>query len=249
MNTAEFLNIATAICPEKMAIVFEGKNYTFSQLKERVNRLACGLSRLGVKKGDRVAMLQVNCNQCVEAYFAVAALGAIYVPLNFRAKGDELTYMLNNSEASILLVGERYIDLANSIRPNLTSVKHFISIEDKHHGMLYYEDLLSSPAEEAGVEINDEDTTILMYTAGTTGQPKGVMLSHQSFAVYVLENVTPASPETEEKNILTVPLYHVAGIQAMVAAVYGGRTLVIERQFEVEEWMKLVEKEKVHGRW
>jgi acyl-CoA synthetase (AMP-forming)/AMP-acid ligase II len=175
----------------------------------------------------------------------VAKLGAIYLPLNFRAKGNEFTYILNSSEANTLLIGERYIDLVNSIRPNLTSVQHFISIESKHNGMPYYEDMItSSPADEVVTEINDDDTTILMYTAGTTGQPKGVMLSHNSFAIYVLENVTPADPEAEEGNILTVPLYHVAGIQAMMAAIYGGRTLVMERQFEPGEWMELVETEK-----
>jgi len=247
MNTTEFLNISTAICPERTAIVFEGKRFTFSQLNERVNRLANALSNLGVKKGDRVALLQVNCNQCVETYFAVAKLGAIYVPLNFRAKGDELTYMLNSSESGTVFIGDRYIDLVNSMRPNLISVQHFISIESKHDGMLYYEDLISSsPADEVITEIDDNDTTILMYTAGTTGFPKGVMLSHNSFSVYVLENVTPADPELEERNILTVPLYHVAGIQAMMAAVYGGRTLVMQRQFEAKEWMELVEKEKAN---
>ena len=247
MNTTDFLSIATSICPDKVAIVFEGKRYTFSQLNDRVNRLGNALSNLGVKKGDRVALLQVNCNQCVEAYFTVAKLGAIYVPLNFRAKGDELTYMLNSSEANTLFLGERYIDLANSIASGLTSVKNFISIESKHEGMLYYEDMISSsPAEEVVTDIGDDDTTILMYTAGTTGVPKGVMLSHNSFAIYVLENVTPADPELVEKNILTVPLYHVAGIQAMMAAIYGGRTLVMERQFEPKEWMELVETEKVN---
>ena len=247
MNTADFLNIATAICPERTAIVFEGKRYAFSQLNERVNRLANALSNFGVKKGDRIAMLQVNCNQFVETYFAAARLGAIYVPLNFRARGNEVTYMLNTAETSILLVGERYTGLVDSLHSDLTSVRHFISIENKHDGMLYYEDMIaSSSADEAVTEIDDDDTTILMYTAGTTGFPKGVMLSHNSFAVYVLENVTPADPELEEKNILTVPLYHVAGIQAMMAAIYGGRTLVMERQFDASEWMKLVEKEKAN---
>ena len=147
MNTIDFLNIATAICPDRPAIVFEDKRYTFSQLAERVNRLGNALSKLGLSKGDRVAMLQVNCNQCVEAYFAAAKLGAIYMPLNFRAKGDELTYMLNSSEANTLFAGERYVDLVKSIASGLTSVKNFVSIEGKHEGMLYYEDMISSPAE------------------------------------------------------------------------------------------------------
>jgi len=246
MNTTEFLTIASAICPDKEAIVFEGNRYTFGQLNERVNRLANALMGMGVEKGDRVALLAVNCNQCVEAYFAVARVGAIYVPLNFRAKANELTYMMNTAEASTLLVGERYLEVVNSIRKDLASVRNYISIDRPHDGYSHYEDILAAgSAEEVFTEIGDTDTTILMYTAGTTGFPKGVMLSHNSFTIYVLENVTPADPITEEKNILTVPLYHVAGIQAMMAAVYGGRTLVMERQFEPEEWMGLVRDEKV----
>ncbi|OGO43887.1 MAG: hypothetical protein A2Z05_01545 [Chloroflexi bacterium RBG_16_60_22] len=247
MNTTDFLNIATAICPDKAAIVFEDKRYTFSQLNERVNRLANGLIKLGVQKGDRVAFIQVNCNQCVETYFAVAKMAGIYLPLNFRAKEKEFSYMLNTAEASTVIAGERYLPMIQSIQGEVKSLKHLISLEKKHEGMLYYEDIIkSSPADEVVAEIGDKDTTILMYTAGTTGFPKGVMLSHNSFSSYVLDNVTPADPEADDSNILTVPLYHVAGIQAMMAAIYGGRTLVMERQFEPEEWMTLVEREKAN---
>ena len=247
MNTTEFLSIASAICPEKCAIVFEGCRRSFAELNERVNRLGSALMKLGVEKGDRVAMLQVNTSQCVEVYFAVAKIGAIYVPLNFRAKGAELTYMLNSSESNTILIGDRYVDLVKSIKPDLETVKNFISLDDKYDDMPYYEDLIreGSP-DDIYTEIGDNDTTILMYTAGTTGFPKGVMLSHNSFSIYVLENVSPADPISEEGNILTVPLYHVAGIQAMMAAIYGGRTLVMERQFEPVEWMSLVQAEKAN---
>ena len=139
MNTAEFLMVATAICPDKDAIVFEGKRHTFSQLNERANRLGNALSNLGVQKGDRVAILQVNTAQCVEAYFAAAKLGAIYVPLNFRARGNELAYMLNSSEANTLLVGERYIDLDNSINSEIASVKYLIPFACLSEGMLHEE--------------------------------------------------------------------------------------------------------------
>jgi acyl-CoA synthetase (AMP-forming)/AMP-acid ligase II len=247
VNTTDFLNIAAAICPDRTAIVFEDKRYTFGQLNERVNRLANGLLKLGVKKGDRVSFLQVNCNQCIETYFAVAKAGAIYLPLNFRAKEKELTYMLNTAEAGTLIIGERYVPLVQSIHSEVKTLKNLISIEKKHDDMLYYEDVINeSSPDEVAVEIDDMDTTILMYTAGTTGFPKGVMLSHNSFSTYVLENVTPPDPDIDERNILTVPLYHVAGIQAMMAAIYGARTLVMERQFEPEEWMTLVETEKAN---
>jgi acyl-CoA synthetase (AMP-forming)/AMP-acid ligase II len=244
MNTTDFLSIASAICPDRDALVFEGKRQTYSQVSERVNRLSNALANLGVKKGDRVAILQVNCPELIEAYFAVAKLGAIFVSLNFRAKADELSYMLENSSSKILLVGTRYISMVHDMRASLSTVEHFISMDSAEKDMQFYNDLINSTSsEEAITEIDDDDVTILMYTAGTTGRPKGVPLRHNGFVSYVLDNVEPANPETEERNLLTVPLYHVAGIQAMMAAFYGGRTLVLMRQFEVKEWMETAQKE------
>ncbi|MBI2846752.1 MAG: AMP-binding protein, partial [Chloroflexi bacterium] len=246
MNTTEFLQITGAICPQKTAIVFEGERFSYADISERSNRLAHALSGLGVVKGDRVAILQVNCNKYVEAYFATAKLAGIFVPLNFRAKADELTYMINNSEAKVLLVGKRYVEMVHSIQRKLKSIKHYISLEGKEKRMSDYDELLASASSDEVVpDSQDDDVSVLMFTAGTTGFPKGVMLTHNNFSSYILSNVTPADPELEEKNILTVPLYHIAGIQAVLSAVYGGRTLVIQRQFEAEEWMRLVQAEGV----
>jgi acyl-CoA synthetase (AMP-forming)/AMP-acid ligase II len=246
MNTTDFLSISHAICPERDAMVFDGARWSYGQTYERINRLANAFRRLGIRKGNRVGVLQVNCNQYVEAYFASAAIGAIFVPLNFRAKGEELTYMIGNAGAKALLAGERYLDIVERILPEIPTVKHLICFETIQKGRCdCYEDLLSSSqADDTSEEIGDDELTILMYTSGTTGRPKGVPLRHSGFVSYVLENVEPANPEIEEKNILTVPLYHVAGIQAMLAAIYGGRTLVLMRQFETEEWMKTVQREK-----
>jgi len=245
MNTTDFLSIAHAICPERDAIVFEGNRWTYAQFNERVNRLVHALSTVEVNKGDRIGMLSVNCNQYMEAYFATAKLGAIFVPLNFRAKADELNYMIANAEVKILFVGSRYLEMVDSLLPKLPTIKHSISIDSVSNGKLYYEDLINSPSiDESMCEIGDDDITILMHTAGTTGRPKGVPLTHKGFVSYVLDNVEPASPEREERNLLTVPLYHVAGIQAMLAAVYGGRTMVMMRQFEVKEWLETVQRER-----
>jgi acyl-CoA synthetase (AMP-forming)/AMP-acid ligase II len=245
MNTTDFLNIANAICPDRDCIVFEGSRWTYAKVNERVNRLANALAQWGIGKGDRVGILHVNCNQHIETYFAAAKLGAIFVPLNFRAKSDELSYMIANAEAKTLFVGSRYLDIVNTMLPQLTTVKQCILIDGKDKNKIYYEDLLgSASSDEVMSEIGDEDITILMYTAGTTGRPKGVPLKHSAFASYVLDNVDPADPDIEERNLLTVPLYHVAGIQAMLAAIYGGRTLVLMRQFEVKEWIETIQREK-----
>jgi acyl-CoA synthetase (AMP-forming)/AMP-acid ligase II len=246
MNTTEFLYIATAICPDRSFIVFDGKPLSFAQFNQRVNKLANALRGLGVQKGDRIGMLQVNCPQYVETYFASAKIGAIFVPLNFRAKSDELFYMIGNAEATVLLTGARYLDMIKAMLPELPSVKTCICLDERRSEEPFYEDLIDSAgADEAITDIDDEAITILMYTAGTTGRPKGVPLRHSGFVSYVLENVDPASPEIEERNLLTVPLYHVAGMQAILAGAYGGRTVVLMRQFEVKEWLKTAEQEKV----
>jgi acyl-CoA synthetase (AMP-forming)/AMP-acid ligase II len=246
MNTTDFLSIATAICPDRDFIVFNDKKWTFMQTHEKINKLANGLISLGVEKGDRVGMLQVNCNEYIEAYFAVAKIGAIFVPLNFRAKADELSYMIANAEAKILFVGNRYQSIVNDMLPQLPSVKECIGLEAENGKKSDYEELLSaSAADSVWTEIEDDEITLLMYTAGTTGRPKGVPLRHSGFVSYVLDNVEPANPEIEEKNLLTVPLYHIAGVQAMLAGVYGGRTLVLMRQFEVREWLSTVHQNQV----
>jgi acyl-CoA synthetase (AMP-forming)/AMP-acid ligase II len=246
MHVAEFLSVTAAIVPEREAIVFEGQRFTFAELQERVNRLASALAALGVGRGDRVATMQVNCNALVEALFATAKLDGVFVPLNFRAKGDELTYMVGQAEPKVLLVGQRYYELVSSLRPHLKGVEHCIALEGPYQGWPLYSALLEgAEPQEIFPQGQDEDVVVLMFTAGTTGAPKGVMLTHQSFSSYVLNNVDPADPEVVEKTLLTVPLYHIAGLQAVLAAVYGGRTLVVQRQFEPVEWMALVQGERV----
>lgn len=245
MNTSEFLMISAAIVPDRTAMVFEGKRTTFEELQSRVNRLASALGAAGVTAGDRIAVLQVNTDSVIETYFAAAKLDAVFVPLNFRARADEVAYMVNDSGPKALLVGGRYMDMVEAISPQLESVEHLIAMDGPKDGWLSYESLIEESEEEDLWPLSDDDDlSVLMFTAGTTGFPKGVMLSHNSFSSYILSNVSPADPEIEESNILTVPLYHIAGMQAMMSAIYGGRSLIIQRQFEAGEWMRLVETER-----
>ena len=249
VNTTELLTIASAIVPDRTAMVFEDERLTYLQLQERVVRLSNALADLGVGKGDRVATVQVNCHQMAEIYFAAARLDAIFVPLNFRARGPELAHMLNAAEPAVLLAGGRYIDLLEGIKNEVVPSNYTVSLEDRRSGeWLFYDDLLqaSSPVESRFPGDDDEDATVLMFTAGTTGAAKGVVLSHQSFTSYLLANASPPDPDVEERNLLSVPIYHVAGLQSVMASVYGGRTLIIMRQFEPEGWMQLVQEERVN---
>ena len=251
MRTTEFLTIAGAIVPERTAVYFDGEAVSFEGLQQRANRMANAMAERGVGRGDRVAMMQVNCIQAIEAYFAAAQLDAIYVPINFRAKTEELQQMLAIAQPSILFIGERYLPLIYSAGKATTDIPddRVVVLDGQAlGGQLNYDELMATASEDELIfpEAEDSDTTLIMFTAGTTGVPKGVMLTHDSFSSFMLATVMPADPESEETNLLTVPLYHIAGLQATLASVYGGRTLVVMRQFDPVEWLTLVQKHKVN---
>ena len=246
MNTSDFLTIASAIVPNRPAVIFDGIEFTYEELAHRVNRLANALSAMGVTAGDRVATMQVNTNQSVEIYFAAAQLDAVYVPVNFRARSEELKTMLSIAQPSCLMIGERYLPLVEDLPEGILLGPGQVIVMDGQpsDGRPAYEALLSEadPEQMHFPEAADDDTTVVMFTAGTTGIPKGVMLTHDSFASFILSTVDPADPDVEETNLITVPFYHIAGLQAALAAVYGGRTLLVMRQFEAEEWMEQVQR-------
>ena len=113
MNTTELLTITAAIVPDRDAIIFDDRRFTYGELMDRVNRLANGLADLGVQPGDRIAAMQVNCNEHIEAYFAATKLDCIFVPINFRARSEELSFMLNDSGVKVIVMGQRYQDMLN----------------------------------------------------------------------------------------------------------------------------------------
>jgi len=247
MVITEFLDLSAMLVPERTAIAFEGKRYSYAQLKERVNRLADSLNRLGLKKGDRAAILEVNCNEYVEACFGVVRAGGIFVPLNFRIRQDELVYLVQKAEPQVLFVGSRYADMVAGVRSQLPSVKHFIVIGGNYEGMEGYDGLIASGSAEDKpfAELKDEDIAVLIFTAGTTGFPKGVPQDHNAYSSYVLSNVDPPDMEAPpETNVLVMPLYHVAGMQALMAGIYGGRSIALMRQFDEKGWFETVQREK-----
>ena len=247
MNTSEFLMIAGAIVPDRVAIHFDDSAITYVELQERVNALANAMASQGVGSGDRVAIMQVNTPQNIELYFAVAQLDAVYVPINFRAKSEELLQMLEIVEPSMLFIAERYLPLVAD-SSGLAQEQIIVLDGEVTVGSTTYQDLVADAITDQlnFPEAGDEDTTVIMFTSGTTSVPKGVMLTHDSFASYLLATVMPADPDEEETNLLTVPMYHIAGLQAVLAAVYGGRTLVVMRQFDSVDWMESVQNHRAN---
>src|SRR3990167_3123206 len=141
MNTAEFLTISAAVVPDREALVSGEQRIQYAQMAARVCRLANALPGLGVGRGTAVAVMAVNSPQYVETYYACAKLGACFVPLNYRAKREELDYMVNASESKVLFVGERYLDLVAGLRPSFPGVREYVCVEAKPDGMHAYEAL------------------------------------------------------------------------------------------------------------
>ncbi len=244
MNTANFLTIPAAIVPDQEIVAFEGCRQTYQETITRVQRLAAALATRGISTGDRVAVLDTNSSRVVEAYFATSLLGAVFVPLNYRATAEELEYMVTTAGAHVLMVGERYGSLVAHIRDRLRCVTHYVAMESPQPETEGFEALIAQASGEASeAEVDEEDVNILMYTSGTTGRPKGVMLTYGDFVAYVCGHTELADGTPRGAALLCVPLYHIAGITLMMTSIFSGRRLVVLRQFEPTAWLETVQRE------
>lgn len=180
MNTADFLTMSAAIVPDRVALVDPDERVTYADLQSQVNRLAQSLQARGVAKGKNVGVMAVNSAKFVAVYYATAALGATFVPLNFRAKPEELTYMINTADVNVLFISERYYPLLEEIRSTLT-VDHVFTLGFEVAGHETFEGLVEA-GEDIPVftEIEEDDASLLIYTSGTTAMPKGVELSYRA---------------------------------------------------------------------
>ena len=190
MNTSNFVSIPAQMFPEQEILVFEKRRWTYGELWEGIQHLGNGFRSIGVGPGDRIAALQTNSDLYVAAYFAAAAIGAVFVPLNYRAKLPELEYMLNTAHTKVLLLGDRYVPAVTALQPRLPSVQTFVAMEGEQAGMRHIDELMADAGGEfQETEVDDDATTILMYTSGTTALPKGVVLTYNDFTAYVCANV------------------------------------------------------------
>src|SRR5262245_33035701 len=246
MNTVGFLTIPADIVPEQVAVVSDGRQFTYAETAERVRRLAGALARAGVGRGSRVAALHTNTHRYVEAYFATAQLGGVFIPINYRAKPTELEHMLGFGEVEVLFVGGRYLPLVEGMRAAQPRLRLLIGFDTSAGVAHDYERWVASEEpsfDEA--DVDDDDTSILMYTSGTTSLPKGVMLRYADFTAYVTANVELADGTPRGAALLSAPLYHIAGATNMMTTLWTGRRLVLRPQFEPRLWLDLVERERV----
>ena len=228
--------------PDRVALKFEGRAMTYAGLHRRIRALAAGLSERGVGQGDRVAVLMANRAEFVESLLAVNLLGAIAVPVNFRLSAREVAHIVRDSGSRLLFVDANLAAAA----PADPSVRCVV-VGEPWEGAEAYEDVFSDSAPPV-VGIDERDIALIMYTSGTTGAPKGAMLSHLNLLMQSLTLIRGWRLFSEDEvNLCASPLFHIAAIGSVAPMLLIGATIVImpSGQFRAGAVLDLVEGEQV----
>lgn len=229
MNIFTLLSRNASKYPAKEALVCGGRRQNWQQLYNRVELLAGAMARNGIKKGDKVAILLENCDQFVEIHFATARLRAVGVPLNYRLVGDELAFILNNSESNMLFYGSNYRQTVEAVRKDLPLLKFYQEVAPDGGE---YDEFLASGEVLPSIEVRGDDPNLILYTSGTTGRPKGAVLTHDNSIWNAVNMVVEGGFRHEDRCIVVPPLYHSAAINCwLLPHVFMGSFILVETSF------------------
>ncbi len=246
----EMLSRMARLQPGEEALVFEDRRYTYLDFDKRTDRLANALSSAGINKQGKVAQLLFNCSELVEAYFAVCKLGAVNVPLNFRLKGPEILYQITNSETSLIIFGEEFTAVIDEIRSEIPGVTFVCVGANVPDFARPFEELLDSGEDRpVGVTVHDDDPAFIMYTSGTTGKPKGAVLTHKNQMMNVLnctiELLKVAPGMGNDRVQFVAPLFHEAALAFALVVLSQGAALCIQKYFIPEAVAAQIQDEKL----
>jgi acyl-CoA synthetase (AMP-forming)/AMP-acid ligase II len=233
--------------PDRVAVVDPDESCTYAELQSRVNKLAQALTSIGVGKGANVGIMAVNSNKFIELYYASATVGATFVPLNFRAKPEELQYMLDASDVNVLFLADRYWPIYQEIKANLPKIQRVYALDFQRDGVPTYDELRNSGKDEmVFADVDDNDAALVIYTSGTTALPKGVVLTHKTLTNYVMNTQNPVDPSAKQDvTMVSVPFFHIAGATTMLGSLWAGRKIAILPAFDPTGWLDMVEKQGV----
>jgi fatty-acyl-CoA synthase len=238
------------ISPDRDAIWFEGTTTSHAGFAQRVRRTAAALAGLGIGPGDRVAWTGSNHLSALETLYASGQLGAIWVPVNARLAPPEAEYVLGHSGASVVVHGRDQGTLADALRGRAAGVRYWIAAEPPEDGgadSLPYEDLLAGADPEPRDEpVSLDHACLIMYTSGTTGRPKGAVLTHGNMTWNAVNQFMGMDLSQDERTLALAPLFHIGGLNGTVnPALLRGGCAVIVRRFDPAATLQVIEEQRV----
>jgi long-chain acyl-CoA synthetase len=253
MNVGYFLSNAAERHPDRPALIWGDQVTNYHQANARANALAAALHELGLAQGDRVGVFMWNRPELLESFFATWKAGGCVVPLNARFVADEAVYHLQDPRASVVVFDEEFREMMAEVRDHLPDVKHFICVGEPLPGQLAYEELvehhLGTPA--PSVQVKDDDLGWLFYTSGTTGKPKGAMLTHGNLTFMAVAWVADLMHlEPEDVALHAATLTHGAGFHALALTMKASAQVILKpARFDADNFCATVARHRVTNTW
>jgi len=247
MSLYTILENTSLLHPDKNAVVCGSRSFTYLQFKSRVDKLAGSFHSLGIKKGDRIAIIHQNCHIFLESYFAAAKIGAVLVPVNYRLSPEDFIYILKDSQAEMLIVQADFYDSVDKDKYDVPLTKMVVAGgtggEKVPESNLLYESLLKKRAENKDQEgsIEDADIAQIYYTSGTTGRPKGVILTHGNSLEHACASVNEFSLTLDDIWLHVSPMFHLADAWAVWAMTLSAATHVMIPKFESKSVLQSIQ--------
>lgn len=250
MTMGEIVRRSSVRYGNRTAIIYRDRRYLFREYNAMTNVLANTLTKLGIKKGDHVAALGKNSVTYLALCHATAKIGVVFGTINWRLAASEIAFIVNDADNKVLFVEQQYVELIEQIRDDLKNVQIVVYGEDGDHGVSGFDRLadlsLDVSDEEPNVEVNGDDPAIIMYTSGTTGLPKGAMLTHRNVVTDTLFCLTYWPPAQDDCYLLSMPMNHVSGLHTGTTTfLMRGLPMVIMDQWDNEEACRLIEKYRI----
>ncbi len=249
MNVGMFLTKSAKTYPNNTAVIYGTKQLSYAQFNARVNRLANALRRLDIQKGQNVAILQYNYPQTLESLFACFKAGCGAVPLNFRLHPNEYAFIIDHSESVAVILSSEFKEPILNCRNKISKAKHLIVLDQAEGELLDYENILDcEPPYFTDVDVNPEDLAWIFYTSGTTGNPKGAMLTHRNLISMSMNFFSDISPGCGPGDVVlhAAPLSHGSGLYALPNIGKAAGNVIPEgKSFDAEQIFKLIQDHRV----
>jgi fatty-acyl-CoA synthase len=244
VNVGEWLQNRAYLSGDKEAFVGKTGRYTFAEMNTRANQFANYLGNQGVKQGDRVALICKNHEDFIAALFGGAKMGVITVPVNWRLQAKEMSYILNNSGARVIVYDDLFSEAVEIVKSD-SLAELYICIGETTNDPAFDEIVQASSSDEPAYPAYNDDIAIIMYTSGTTGKPKGAMLSHTNLFAASLGLSQTVDWWEQDRFLSVAPFFHIGGLAPIMANVQTGCTTVLMEDFHPVTVWQTIEKEKI----